>query len=108
MTGFMRNPEMIWVRPPFPTIFPPLPPYPLPPHQLGHDWVHEEPRFALGSRQPRAEQTSVRRLEPRADLGSSRTQVCSALGSARTRICSGFGANPDLFWVCRKPISLLP
>ncbi|GKV50797.1 hypothetical protein SLEP1_g57491 [Rubroshorea leprosula] len=136
MTGFMRNPETIWVRPPFPTIFPPLPPHPLPPHQLGHDWVHEEPRFALGSRRTQSRfgfvtnpsllcfgfntnlgQIWVRR-EPRADLGSSRTQVCSALGSTRTQVCSGFvanpgllcsgfDANPGLLWVCHEPRSAL-
>ncbi|GKU99592.1 hypothetical protein SLEP1_g12416 [Rubroshorea leprosula] len=88
MTGFIRNPEMIWVRPPFPAIFPPLPP-----HQLGHDWVHEEPK---------------------ADLGSSQTQVYSALGSTQTQsrsrfvanpslLCSGFDANLGLLWVCREP-----
>ncbi|GKU88295.1 hypothetical protein SLEP1_g2578 [Rubroshorea leprosula] len=60
------------------------------------------------------------RDEPRADLGSSRTQVystlgstqtqsrsrfvanpsllCSALGSTQTQVCSGFVANPGLLY----------
>ncbi|GKV09197.1 hypothetical protein SLEP1_g20738 [Rubroshorea leprosula] len=66
MTGFMRNPDLLWVRD-----------------------------------------------EPRADPGSSRTQVCSALLwfaallCSGSLLCSGFDANPGLLWVCREPRSLL-
>ncbi|GKV41076.1 hypothetical protein SLEP1_g48655 [Rubroshorea leprosula] len=98
----MRNPETIWVRPPFPAIFPPLPPHPLPPHQLGHLmnpdllWVRDEPRADQGSSRTQVCSALVRcstllwvRREPRADPGSSRTQVCSALVRCSALLCSG-------------------
>ncbi|GKV24939.1 hypothetical protein SLEP1_g34476 [Rubroshorea leprosula] len=102
-SGFLMNQRQSGFVHHFQPFFLPFPLIPFPLISLAMIGFMRNPDLLWVCVESRAEQTWVRRREPKANLGSSQTQVCSALGSTRTQSRSGFNANPEQIWVQREP-----